>query len=1174
MASFATANAELPSEGEPLDPGQGGALTGGQPANDPVSSAPSAPAQPGSPCPLDQVRLKSISVCNWGTFDGLYTVDIDPEGTMITGDNGAGKSTLVDGLMTLLIPPGKVVYNAAAAQDLKKDRTLMSYVRGSYSNIMVDDTQVAQNLRANSVISAVKARYEFDASHRQVALCGIFYVQGRSTASEDLRKLFIITHEDFGLKDLLQRFGNFDTRGLKAYVRSLPGGHACDSFSEYETYFRQQFRMDNAHATALLSRALGIKRVDDLTSLVRNLVLERGSLTEMASEMISGFADLKAIHERLVDLQEQERHLSRLPGLAREHQEKSGLIGQYQESFDAVTPFAARYGLSHYEGQLRVAEGELEQNQRQIDGARGQKQVAERERDTHRINYTQQGGDRTALLEMELQNARAELKKRSEWLASYQRQAQGFGLPQVTCREGFEQNREALSKLLGRNTEALGEADAVIGQKSAQQASLRDSLARLDADLAALARRQDSNVSAPYLKFRSQLAADLKIPEERLVYVAEMLEVRDGEGQWRGAIERALGGMRQTLLISAADERLITAYVNGRHNEGLNIRLRTVDGSAGEAHFGNRGFLMKLRFKDHPYQGYLRKLLERHDLQCVDDVEELRRTEHSMTKEGLIHHQRGFFQKNDSLRVDDRRHWCLGFSNREKVALLAGDRASLKGQIDELGAQLGELNAQRQGLRDAEHGLKSLLERFQDFAALDVNFVAAEIERVQGTIAELNANPTLMRLRQLLEESERQVQEIDATLMELSRRHGALVNDVENLKARIAECQRLISLREVSPECERIITGEMQRLRIGKDQVFEQGCGELLRKSIEAGRVRLEEARDTLMRSIISTITSFHSRWESRCTDFGTGFDSCPDYLRCLEQIRHDDLPRQLGKFKERISSSGTNAIAALNSRMDTELSVIDQRIEAINKVLARAEFGVNSYLRIKTQRISNVHIADFGKKVRRVLSLIHNEDHEGRYQAIAAVIDTLEGIIGTERKDLRAILDTRYRVQFLAEEIDRDSGEVRDAMTSSSGKSGGEKESFAGSVLAASLAYVLAPDRGSYPCYCTVFLDEAFSATAEGGSGRVMRIFRELNLHANLITPFKNIELGRDFTRSLLIFSKDHKTHRSSVCQISWEEYDRIQRQYRESLDAGEEVQVLGDEGPEEGGPGLTEGM
>ena len=60
-------------------------------------------------------RLLRLEVYNWGTFDKhIWSLDIDGDTALLTGDVGSGKSTLVDSIITLLVPPKKVTYNKAA----------------------------------------------------------------------------------------------------------------------------------------------------------------------------------------------------------------------------------------------------------------------------------------------------------------------------------------------------------------------------------------------------------------------------------------------------------------------------------------------------------------------------------------------------------------------------------------------------------------------------------------------------------------------------------------------------------------------------------------------------------------------------------------------------------------------------------------------------------------------------------------------------------------------------------------------------------------------------------------------------------------------------------------------------------------------------------------------------
>ena len=107
-------------------------------------------------------------------------------------------------------------------------------------------------------------------------------------------------------------------------------------------------------------------------------------------------------------------------------------------------------------------------------------------------------------------------------------------------------------------------------------------------------------------------------------------------------------------------------------------------------------------------------------------------------------------------------------------------------------------------------------------------------------------------------------------------------------------------------------------------------------------------------------------------------------------------------------------------------------------------------------------------------------------------------------------------------------------------------------------MAYVLTPDGFDRPVYSTVFLDEAFSNTAEAVSRRVLRVFKELHIHVNLITPYKNLNLARESARSLLIAERDPEKHESHLCEVTWEEIDRQLKQEREQK-ANREASALG---------------
>src|SRR6059058_4665273 len=79
---------------------------------------------------LPGFRLHRLELLNWGTFHGgVRTFRLDGANSLLTGDIGSGKSTVVDAITTLLLPANRIDYNKAAGAQ-KRERTLMSYVRG------------------------------------------------------------------------------------------------------------------------------------------------------------------------------------------------------------------------------------------------------------------------------------------------------------------------------------------------------------------------------------------------------------------------------------------------------------------------------------------------------------------------------------------------------------------------------------------------------------------------------------------------------------------------------------------------------------------------------------------------------------------------------------------------------------------------------------------------------------------------------------------------------------------------------------------------------------------------------------------------------------------------------------------------------------------------------------
>ena len=132
----------------------------------------------------------------------------------LLGPNGAGKSTFIDGLMALLQPASKASFNVAAAQGDRSDRSLVTYMRGSYGSEHDGSTTKVKSKREKAVTTALRALYIAE-DGSQITLIGLFWLgQGKNSLS-DVNRLYMIASRNVLLTEVLEIFADGNTRQLK-----------------------------------------------------------------------------------------------------------------------------------------------------------------------------------------------------------------------------------------------------------------------------------------------------------------------------------------------------------------------------------------------------------------------------------------------------------------------------------------------------------------------------------------------------------------------------------------------------------------------------------------------------------------------------------------------------------------------------------------------------------------------------------------------------------------------------------------------------------------------------------------------------------------------------------------------------------------------------------------------
>ncbi|PIT54239.1 ATP-binding protein [Snodgrassella communis] len=1091
---------------------------------------------------VGQIRLHELSVYNWGSFHGLHTAKIDPVGTLITGDNGSGKTTFIDGLMALLLPAGRASFNVAAAQGDRSDRTLLSYMRGNFGSAHDGNRTKVKSKRNQSVITGLRACYLADEGN-YITLAVLFWAAPSATSSADINRHYVIANRNLQLKELLEYFRDGERRLLKQRLNNdATIAYSNDNFSDYQALYRKLLHMDNKNTPALLSRALGLKKIDDLTALIRELVLEPSEIKEEARKVVKEFADLETTHAQLLDAKEQQRHLIKLPELNQKYNNCLEISNNLEQEKNGLTAYFGELKCQLYTTKLQQLQKQIDHLQHKLDELNQNEQELESQVENYHAAYLLAGGESIEPLKKQRKHVQLELERVNLQASKYQKETQTLGLNPELVRIQFENNQQLATEKLQNLKQDTQNAQDRFGHVSGELSNLQAQLNQTQEQITGIKARPDSNIALKFQQLRDEMVASLNLTIEQCRFIGELINVKESESDWQGAIERALGGLRTTMIVPYDVFSQVTRWLNTRHT-GLHVRVQVVpelfQHQKIKAEFKPEGYLNKLIWRNHPYRDWLKKHLQRFDLTCVDSTEELDKTPFSITQAGLTHLEQGRFEKKDQNKINDQTVWQLGFSNKARLAILEQELTSLTQKIE---AQEQIVQQKRKDLDKIEEQ-KQLWQKLQNYCweEIDLPRQQAKLSRIEKELAELLQNGNDLNQAQLRwETAKANLQQLHEQELQLKQEQGSRNNELENTKRELQRAQ---------DDADQGIEHTVRQLlnhRIG------QYNNDILPSLIKKQSFYLKQIEDSLKEknqenektrdNLIRVMSYFKSHWSIIANDWATSITSIEDYITHLLKLEQEGLPQLQERFKERLNKHATESLARIQQQLDAEKNEIKERIQVINTVLKRTEFRKNTYLKLNTKNEQYPNVIEFSNLLKIALSLFTSDDHERRFETLKEIVTKLDKASNTASantlESLR-LLDPRYQMSFFAEELDNETAAVIDVLESSSGKSGGEKESFAGAIVAASLAYALTPDGHDKPVYCTVFLDEAFSNTAETVSRRVLNVFKALHIHINLITPYKNLNLARETARSLLIAERNQQTHESHLCEVTWEEID-----------------------------------
>jgi uncharacterized protein YPO0396 len=1058
---------------------------------------------------------------------------------------------------TLLVPPHRIAYNKAAGADTR-ERTLRSYVLGHYKSERGEANLSAKPvaLRDANCYSVVLGVFRNAGFDQTITLAQVFWIkdpQGQPA------RLFVVGERALTIAGDFAGFGD-DIANLRKRLRAAKGVEIFDSFPPYGAHFRRRFGIDNEQALDLFHQTVSMKSVGNLTEFVRSHMLEPFDVEPRIDALIRHFDDLNRAHEAVLKAKAQIERLAPLAADCDQHAQVGADVDGLRACRDALRTWFAQAKSELLSRRLALLADEAERLHARIAALTEAKRGRQAEERELRRAIGEAGGDRIERLTDLIAQHEEERSRRHTKAQRYAEITRALGLPAAGDVDTFVANRHRCELLAADTAAREAQVQNDLNEMGVAFAQGRAEHQGFEAEIKGLRARR-SNIDEAQVALRRALCQALALPEDELSFAGELIQLRPEEKDWEGAAERLLRNFALSLLVPDRHYARVAEWVESTDLRGRLVYFRVrADARVPAAGLHADSLVRKLAIKpDTPFYEWLeQELARRFDYTCCRTLEQFRREQRAVTRGGQTKAPGERHEKDDRHRLDDRSRYVLGWSNTEKIAALERKARALEDQLGKLGAQIAALQADQRELKERAARLGKLGE-YLDFREIDWQPLAAEIANLLVEKRALEAGSD--RLQTLNVQLDALLKALERTEADLDERKGELARNDERQgadRALLAETEALLATatatahRTLFPRIEALraeVLGD-HALTVPTCDARERDLREWLTARIDAEDKRIARLRER----IIDAMRAYCDAWPLDTREVDVSIEAAAEYKAMLARLAADDLPRFDAKFKELLNENTIREVANFQSQLARERETIRERIARINQSLTQIDYNPNRYIVLEAQPSTDADVRDFQAELRACTegALTGSDDQqysEAKFLQVKRIIERLrgrEGLSELDRRWTRKVTDVRNWYVFSASERWREDNSEFEHYTDSGGKSGGQKEKLAYTVLAASLAYQFGLEWGATRSrtFRFVVIDEAFGRGSDESAHFALELFQRLNLQLLIVTPLQKIHVIEPYVASVGFVHNDDGRD-SRLRNLSIAEY-RAEREAR----------------------------
>jgi uncharacterized protein YPO0396 len=637
-------------------------------------------------------------------------------------------------------------------------------------------------------------------------------------------------------------------------------------------------------------------------------------------------------------------------------------------------------------------------------------------------------------------------------------------------------------------------------------------------------------------------------------FAGELLQVHDDERDWEGAAERLLRNFGLSLLVPDQHYPKVADWVDRTHLRGRLVYFRIRSGSRGELPNLHRDSLVrKLIIKpDSPCYDWLeRELAHRFDVACCATQEQFRRETRAITRSGQIKAPGERHEKDDRHRLEDRSRYVLGWTNAAKINALEAKARALEINLGELGSLMGKIQAERDTLKNQLTAL-SKLEEYIDFRELDWQSLAVDVAQLMDEKQKLESASDVLiqltnRLNEVIAALKSATVQLEAHKDKRSKTEQKK-SDAENVLTQMRAVLDESTLTSHAAYFQQldVLRGEV----LGEHQLSVESCDNRERELRDWLQTKIDNEDKNIKRlrdKIIQAMSAYKEQFKLETAEVDANVEAGFEYKGMLDTLQADDLPRFEARFKELLNENTIREVANFHSQLNRERETIKERIERINESLTQIDYNTGRYILLVAQPTPDADIRDFQTELRTCTegALTGSDDNqysEAKFMEVKRIIERFRGREGQTDQDRRwaaKVTDVRNWFVFAASERWREDDSEHEHYSDSGGKSGGQKEKLAYTILAASLAYQFGLEWGEVRSrsFRFVVIDEAFGRGSDESTQYGLELFKKLNLQLLIVTPLQKIHIIEPYVASVG-FVQNEEGRASKIRNLSIEEY------------------------------------